>query len=238
MNIDILAFAAHPDDIELSCSGTIMKHIDQGFTVGIVDLTEGELGTRGTPELRYHEAKVAAELMGISYRHNLSLEDGFFRDEKSAIHKIIEQIRLLKPRIVLTNAISDRHPDHGRASKLVTEACFYSGLPKIKTFFQEKIQLAHRPTNVLHYIQDRYIHPNILIDITGYQNRKMECIKAFKSQFYDPNSKEPETPISSASFLENRIARDREFGRNIGVEFAEGFVFSRMNGLNNFFELI
>lgn len=235
--LDILAFAAHPDDVELSASGTLMKHIAAGARVGIVDLTQGELGSRGTVEGRYAEAADASKIMGIHHRENLKMPDGFFEiDEENKI-KIIEQIRRFRPKIVLANAISDRHPDHGRAAKLVSEACYYSGLRMIETKWDGKEQEAYRPAAVYHYIQDYYLQPDLVVDITPFFEKKIEAIKAFKSQFYDPKSDEPETPISGKEFFRFVEARMIEFGRPIGVKYAEGFTVERFPGVENLFDL-
>ena len=200
--VDILAFAAHPDDIELAASGTLMKHIADGKTVAIVDLTQGELGSRGTMETRFKEAEEASKIMGVSLRTNLKMSDGFFELSESNKRLIIEQIRRFQPTIVLANAIEDRHPDHGRASKLVSEACFLSGLLKIETAWEGQAQKPYRPVAVYHYIQDRYIEPDFLVDVTEFVERKFDCIKAYKTQFFDPNSNEPQTPISGEEFLD------------------------------------
>lgn len=237
MKLDILVFAAHPDDAELSVSGTIMKHIASGKKVGIVDLTEGQLGSRGTVETRYEEANEASKILGIQYRKNLQMEDGYF--EINAINKelIIEQVRLCQPDVVLCNAIEDRHPDHGRAAKLVAEACFYAGLRKIETFYEGENQHAFRPKAVYHYIQDEYIKPDFVIDVTQYLDRKIEAIKAYKTQFYDPDSKEPQTPISGEEFFDFIKSRMMQYGRPIGVKYAEGFTVNRFIGVNNLFDL-
>lgn len=235
--IDILAFAAHPDDIELSCSGTIMKAISQGKKVGIVDLTKGELGSRGTIETRFDEAAVASKIMGIDIRVNLRMADGFFEINKENKFRIIEQIRKYRPTIVLANAIEDRHPDHGRASQLVSEACFLAGLRRVETFYEGEIQEAHRPKAVYHYIQDHYIQPDFAVDVTAFVDRKLECIKAFKTQFYDPNSNEPITPISGAEFLDFIKGRMMQFGRPIGAQYAEGFTVERIPGVEDLFDL-
>lgn len=236
--VDILAFAAHPDDIELSASGTLMKHIAQGKTVGIVDLTRGELGSRGTIETRKEEAAHAAEIMGVSARVNLALKDGFFEHNEENLLKIVEQIRYFKPEIVLANAVEDRHPDHGRASKLVSDACFLAGLVKVKTYFSSDKQEPHRPRLVLHYIQDRYIKPDILIDVTDFYDRKMEAILAYKTQFFNPEQNGPQTPISGKDFLDFLTGRMSEMGRAIGVPFAEGFTCERTLGVNDLNHLI
>lgn len=238
MKIDILAFGAHPDDVELSCAGTVLKHIKLGKKVGVVDLTRGELGTRGSAELRMKEAAKASEILGLSFCDNLNMQDGFFKNDKEHQIEIIKKIREYQPEIVLCNAIDDRHPDHGRAAKLVAEACFYSGLIKIETQFKGKQQQAWRPKAVYHYIQDRYIKPDFVIDVTDFTAKKMEAIKAFSSQFYDPQSKEPVTPISSEDFLEHVESRMRNFGRDIGVKYGEGFTAGRYIGVRNIFDLI
>lgn len=238
MKLDILAFAAHPDDIELACSGTLMKHIQQGKKIGIVDLTEGELGSRGSVELRHQEAQDASKIMGISFRDNLKMEDGFFQHSKENLLKVVQQIRRFQPEIVLANAIEDRHPDHGRASKLVSEACFLAGLRKIETKFDGEKQAVYRPKIVCHYIQDRYIKPDFVIDMTEFYERKMEAIMAYKSQFYNPNSTEPNTPISGKDFLDSLNGRMAEFGRSIGVFYAEGFTVERTIGIDSLFDLM
>jgi bacillithiol biosynthesis deacetylase BshB1 len=236
-HVDILAFAAHPDDVELSSSGTIMKHIDAGLRVGIVDLTQGELGSRGSIELRYKEAEESSKIMGVHHRVNLKMLDGFFEINQQNKMLIIEQIRRFRPKIVLANAMSDRHPDHGRASKLVSEACFLSGLIKVETQWEGKAQEKHRPRAIYHYNQYNYIKPDFVVDVTEYYDRKMEVIKAFKSQFYDPDSKEPETPISDQGFFDFLKSRMEEYGRPIGVKYAEAFTVERYIGVDNFFDL-
>lgn len=239
MKVDILAFAAHPDDIEISCAGTLIKSIrEENKKVAIVDLTQGELGTRGTIETRYSEAMEASRIIGISRRVNLKLPDGFFRHDEESLLLIIEQIRFFQPEIVLANSITDRHPDHGRASKLVSEACFYSGLRKIETTFEGKQQEAYRPKAVYHYIQDRHIEPDFVVDISKYAEEKMNAILAYKTQFYDPESTEPKTPISGKEFKDFLFARMREFGRPVGVEFAEGFTKERYVGVKSLFDLV
>lgn len=225
--LDILAFAAHPDDVELSCSGTLMKHIHAGMSAGIVDLTQGELGSRGTVETRYSEAADASKIMGISERVNLKMEDGFFEINEANKLLIVEQIRRFRPKIVLVNAVSDRHPDHGRGSQLVSEACFLAGLRRVETSFDGESQEAYRPEVVYHYIQDYHIQPDFVVDVTDFIDRKIEAIKAFKTQFHDPSSKEPQTPISGEDFFEFITSRMREFGRTAGVKYAEGFTVER-----------
>ena len=237
-DLDILAFAAHPDDVELSCSGTLMKHIAEGKRVGVIDLTEGELGSRGSVSLRYEEAEKASKIMGLTVRENLKMRDGFFEINEENKLKIVTAIRTYRPKIVLANAIEDRHPDHGRAAQLVSEACFLAGLRKVETIVGGQLQEAYRPQVVYHYIQDRYIKPDFVVDITPYIERKMEAIQAYKSQFYDPNSTEPQTPISGADFLDFVKARCNEFGRPIGAQYAEGFTAERLVGVESFFDLV
>ena len=222
--IDILAFGAHPDDVELSCSGTLLKQKTLGNSIGIIDLTRGELGSRGIPEKRDEEAKRSSLILGLDIRENLGLADGFFEENEETLKKIITVIRKYKPRIILANAPSDRHPDHGRASQIMRRACFLSGLIKIKTKIDGKEQLPHRPKNIYFYIQDRNIGPDFVIDISGFFDKKMESILAFDSQFFSENSQEPKTPISGQEFLKFIESRSREFGRMINTEFGEGFI--------------
>ena len=238
MKLDILAFSAHPDDVELSASGTVLKHIAAGKKVGIIDLTQGELGSRGTPETRKAEAEDSSKILGLTVRHNLKMADGFFEINENNKRLIIEQIRNYKPDIILANADCDRHPDHGRASKLVSEAVFLSGLCKLNTEIGGVTQEPHRPSAVYHYIQDYYIEPDIVIDVTDFFEQKMQSILAFKTQFFDPNSSEPETPISSKEFMEYVESRMRHFGRPIGVEYAEGFTVERYPGVDLLTDLI
>lgn len=242
MKLDILAIGAHPDDVELSCSGTLMKHIDLGYKVGIIDLTQGELGTRGTAEMRLEEAKDAAKIMGVSARENLGMADGFFRNDKEHQLELIRVIRKYQPEIVFANAIRDRHIDHGRGSELISNACFLSGLLKIETFDNGVPQQHWRPKIVYHFIQDRYVSPDFVVDITDYNDRKMEAIKAYRSQFfnesYDKNSEELQTPISGQDFLDFIVSRSREMGRPIGATYAEGFTVERTAGVKNIFDLI
>lgn len=236
--LDILVIAAHPDDAELCCGGTLLKHIYQGKKVGILDLTRGELGTRGTPEIRLAESEKASQLMGISVRYNLELEDGFFENNSLNQKKIIPYIRKYRPEIILANAIDDRHPDHVRSSQLAREACFYSGLRQIYTQWEGEVQEAYRPKAVYHYIQDRYIHPDFVIDISDFMDRKLEILSAFASQFYDPNSQEPMSYISSPDFMDSIIARARELGKPIGARFGEGFTSDRFIGVKDLFQLV
>jgi len=238
MKLDILAIAAHPDDVELSASGTLMRYVAEGKKVGIIDLTEGELGTRGTVETRYEEAAEASKIMGLSARENLRMPDGFFEDNAENKRLIIEQIRKYQPEIVLANSVTDRHPDHGRAGKLIEDACFLAGLRKIETDLDGIKQLPHRPRLVAHYIQDFYLEPSFVIDVTPFVERKIEVIKAFKTQFYDPNSPEPNTPISGEEFFDFIKGRMLNMGRPAGMKYAEGFTVSRVFGVKDLFELI
>lgn len=238
MKLDILAFGAHPDDVELGCAGTILKEISLGKTVGIVDLTRGELGTRGSAEIRDQEANAAAEILGVTVRENLGMRDGFFVNDEKHQLEIIKMIRKYKPEIVLCNAIDDRHIDHGKGSKLVSDACFLSGLMKIETVLNGEKQEAWRPKLVYHYIQWKNIQPDFVVDITGFTDKKIESILAYGSQFYDPNSKEPESPISSKNFLESLNYRSRDLGRLVGVEHAEGFTVERYLAVNSLGNLL
>ena len=238
MKLDILAFAAHPDDIELACSGTLIKEIARGKKVGIIDLTEGELGSRGSSELRYEEAAKASQVMGVSIRENLNLGDGFFEINEESMLRVIEMIRKYQPEIVLCNAIKDRHPDHGRGSELVKRATFLSGLIKIETEIDGKIQEKWRPKQVFHYIQDEYIEPDFVIDITEEFETKMESIYCYSSQFYNPKSTEPQTPISSKEFIDFLDGRARQFGRSIGAKYGEGFTSSNPLKIDSLNDLI
>lgn len=237
MKVDILAFGAHPDDVELSASGTLIKHIYHGKTVALVDLTQGELGSRGTIETRYEEADAASKILGIHDRVNLKMPDGFFEHSPENLLKIVEQIRHFKPEIVLANAVEDRHPDHGKGSKLVSDACFLAGLVKITTNLFGENQIPHRPKVVYHYIQDRFIKPDFVVNVTDFVEQKFESIRSYKTQFFDPNSIEPQTPISGEEFFEFLRGRMSEFGRSIGVQYAEGFTVERLIGVDNFFDL-
>ena len=219
MKLDILVMAAHPDDAELSCSGTILKHIAAGNKVGIIDFTRGELGTRGTPEIRLQESTDATKILGLHARENLGIRDGFFRNDEESQLKLIEVIRKYQPDIVLANALEDRHPDHGKGAQLAIDACFLSGLRQIKTGDLP----AWRPTQVYHYIQDRYIEPDFVVDISAHWDQKETAIRAFKSQFFDPSSMEPASYISSPDFLHFIQARAMEMGHKIGVKYGEGF---------------
>ena len=237
MKLDILAFGAHPDDIELGCGGTIAKEITNGKKVGVVDLTRGELGTRGTAKTREEEAFNAAKILGLSMRTNLGFSDGFFVNDQKHQLSIIKMIRKYRPEIILCNAIDDRHIDHGKGSKLVSDACFLSGLIKIETKVEGVIQEPWRPKYVYHYIQWKNIEPDFVVDISGFINKKMDSVLAYKTQFFDSNSTEPETPISSKNFTDSIIYRSRDLGRLIGVEHAEGFTVERYVAVGSLFDL-
>lgn len=239
MKLDILAFASHPDDVELGCAGTLIAHIAAGKKVGIVDLTRGELGTRGTPEGRVAEAEAAASIMRLSVRENLGFADGFFTNDKEHQLKVVEKIRQYQPEIVIMNAVHDRHPDHGRGSQVVSEACFVAGLKMVPTVdVTGEQQQAWRPKVVYHFIQDRYIKPDLVVDITPFWEKKLETIRAFKSQFFNPDDTSPNTYISSPEFLRFIEARALEYGHAIGVTYGEGFTAERYIGVRNLFDLI
>ncbi len=238
MKLDILAFGAHPDDVELGCAGTILKEISLGKKVGVVDLTRGELGTRGSAEIRDREADAAGKILGLSVRENLSFRDGFFVNDEKHQLEIIKMIRKYQPEIVLCNAIDDRHIDHEKGSKLVSDACFLSGLRKIETSVDGKNQSAWRPKVVYHYIQWKNIEPDFVVDITGFTEKKIEAILAYRSQFYDANSNEPESPITSKNFLESLNYRAQDLGRLIGTEYGEGFTAERYLAVNSLGDLI
>lgn len=238
MKLDILVLSVHPDDAELGCSGTILKHIALGYKVGIVDLTRGELGTRGSAEIREQEAAAAAGILGIAVRDNLAIPDGFFENTREYQLQVIAAIRKYQPEIVITNAYYDRHPDHGRANELVEASAFLSGLRKIETFENGEPQQEWRPNMVLHFIQDNYIKPDILIDITEYWDKKVESIYAYGSQFYNPEwENEPQTYISTPEFINVVAARASEFGKSIGAKYAEGYTSRKILGVDNLFAL-
>jgi N-acetylglucosamine malate deacetylase 1 len=239
MKLDILVMAAHPDDAELGCSGTICSHIAQGKKVGIIDFTRGELGTRGTPEIRLAESEEATKILGVHARENLGFRDGFFVNDEEHLMKLIRVIRRYQPEIVLANAPFDRHPDHIKGCELAVDACFKSGLRMIETFEEDgSKQKEWRPKNVYHYIQDRYISPDFVVDISAFWDKKEASIRAFRSQFYDPNSTEPNSYLSSPAFLKFVEARNREMGHAIGVEFGEGFTSYKKLGISNLSNLI
>ena len=238
MKLDVLAIVAHADDAELFFGGTLLVSRELGYKTGIIDLTKGELSTRGTPKIRAEEAKKAAEILRLSVRDNLGLPDGFFENNKTNQMKVVEQIRKYQPRIVITNAVYDRHPDHGRSSQLVETAFFLAGLKEVKTAIEGKQQAAYRPERLYFSIQSIACEPDILIDISNVIAKKREVINAFKSQFYDPNSKEPETFISSKGFMTMLTSRAGEWGHRIGVAYAEGFTVKHVPGVKNLFDLI
>ena len=237
MKLKILAIGAHPDDIELSCAGTILKEIASGNKVGVLDLTQGELGTRGSAELRLKEADASAKILGLSCRENLGFKDGFFQNNEAHQIAIARILRKYRPDVVLSNARVDRHPDHARASKLISDACFYSGLRRIETELNGESQEAWRPKVIYNYIQDRFIVPDFVVDVSPFVDQKMEAIKAFKSQFYSPGSKEPESPLTMKNFFDFIKGRMADMGRYINVDFAEGFTAERPLGVNGFSDL-
>lgn len=234
MDIDVLAFGAHPDDVELGCAGTISKLVSEGKTVAVVDLTRGELGTRGNDKTRAEEAANAAKILKITSRENLQMKDGFILNIEENQIKAVEMIRKYRPNIVLCNAVSDRHPDHAKAAKLISDACFLSGLVKVKTYFKGEEQKHWRPKLVFHYIQWKNITPDFVIDISEFMDTKIQACLAYKTQFYDPSSKEPETPIATKDFLESITYRAQDLGRLSGVSFAEGFTVEKLPAFKNF----
>ena len=237
LKLDVLAFGAHPDDVEISAGGTVVRLVAEGKSVGIVDLTRGELGSRGSADIRDKEAKASAEILGIHVRENLRMADGFFVNDSVHQLKIIEQVRRFRPEIVLCNAVSDRHPDHGKGAKLTADACFLSGLVKIDSSWGGVAQESWRPRLVLHYIQDHYLEPDIVWDGSDYFELKMKAIRAFGSQFHNPDSREVETPISSKGFFDLLKARAVSYGRPAGMDLAEGFTVTRTLGVNDLFSL-
>ena len=238
MKLDILAIGAHPDDVELGCGATIAKEVSLGKKVGILDLTRGELGTRGSAEIRDNESKDAAKILGVAIRENLAFADGFFINDEKHQLEIIKIIRKYKPEIVLCNAIDDRHIDHPKGSKLVSDACFLSGLRKIETELKGEEQESWRPKQVYHYIQWKNLEPDFVVDVTGFMDLKIEAVKAYGSQFYNPNSKEPNSPITSKNFIDSIAYRAQDLGRLVGTEFAEGFNSERYVAVENFDKLI
>lgn len=235
--VDILCITAHPDDVEIAMAGTVLHHRSMGHTVGLVDLTAGELGTRGTPEIRAREANAAMQVLGAAFRYQLGLADGFFRADEGSLLKVVAAIRAHTPRVVLTNAVRDRHPDHGRGAALVAEACFLSGLRRVVTRLNGDEQAPWRPVSIVHAVQDHWIDPDLVVDITPHWPRKMEALRCFASQFHDPNSTEPSSPISSPDFLPFLEARAREMGRLLGVTYAEGFTVVRPPGIRDLLSL-
>jgi len=239
MKLDILVITVHPDDAELGCSGTILKHVALGKKVGIVDLTRGELGTRGTAESRLQEAEESSRILGLSVRENLGLRDGFFKNEEYEQLELIKAIRKFQPEIIIGNALHDRHPDHGRAGDLINDACFLSGLRKIETKADGVYQQPHRPRLLLQLIQDYYIKPDIVVDVTDFWDQKIDSIRAFKSQFFNAayEADEPQTYISTPEFIQVIEGRAREYGKYIGATYAEGFTCRRLLGVDNLFHL-
>ena len=234
MKLDILAFGVHPDDVELGCSGTLLAALAEGKKAGIIDLTRGELGTRGTIETRKEEAAKAAAILGVQVRENLGMADGFFQNDETNQRKVIAAIRKYRPEIILANAFEDRHPDHGRSAKLVADAAFLSGLRKIETIENGELQDIWKPSYVFHYIQDRFIQPSFVVDISGYMDQKMESVLAYSTQFFNPDLNEPQTYISSSQFLETVKARALMMGKRIGVPYAEGFYTEKTVGVKSF----
>ena len=240
MKLDILAIGVHPDDVELGCSGTLINEIKKGKKVGIVDLTQGELGTRGTIETRYQEATNAAMIMGVHVRENLKMRDGFFKDDEENQLKLIRALRKYQPEIVIGNVLHDRHPDHGRAGNMIATCSFLSGLSKIETTDEDgKQQQRWRPSNVFHYLQDWYHEPHLLIDITDSFEQRMKAIEAYSTQFHTGKTAEgPQTYISTPDFLESIVARARMFGKRVGVKYAEGFISEKSIGIRSLDALI
>jgi N-acetylglucosamine malate deacetylase 1 len=238
MKLDILAFGVHPDDVELSCSGVLLTEKLLGKKTGIVDLTQGELGTRGTAETRKQEAAVSAKILQVDVRENLGLADGFFKNDEEHQLKVIAAIRKFQPEIILCNAPEDRHPDHGRSAGLLEDAAFLSGLRKVETWEDGKLQEPWKPKYVFNYIQDRYLQPDFVIDISAVMDQKIESIKAFSTQFYNPDLNEPQTYISTPDFLDSIIYRSKMMGKMIGVAYAEGFISKKIIGFNSFNALI
>jgi bacillithiol biosynthesis deacetylase BshB1 len=235
--VDILCLTAHPDDVEISMGGTVLRHVSLGHTVGLVDLTAGELGTRGTPELRAQEAEAARRVLGAAFRYQLGLRDGFFRKDEETLLSVVRSIRRHRPRLVLTNAVSDRHPDHGRAADLVAEACFLSGLRRIGTEHDGAAQPEWRPKRVLHAVQDRWLDPDVVVDVTPFWERRMQALRCFASQFHDPLSSEPVSPIARPDFLPFVEGRCREMGRLIMASYGEGFTSATAVGVSDLLDL-
>ncbi len=238
MKLDILAIGAHPDDVEMSCGATLAKEIAAGKKVGILDLTRGDLGTRGSAEIRAEEAAAAAAILGVEIRENLALADGFFQNNKEAQLTVIRMLRKYRPEVVFCNAVDDRHIDHGKGSSLVSDACFLSGLRKIATELEGRAQEAWRPKQVYHYIQWKELTPDFVVDVTGFMEQKLEAVFAYKSQFYNAKSDEPDTPISSKNATDSLRYRNRNLGRLIGTEYAEGFTVERLVAVDSIFDLI
>lgn len=237
LKLDVLAFAAHPDDVEISAGATVAGMVRRGKKVGIVDLTRGELGSRGSADLRDHEASAAAQILGIAVRENLKLADGFFAIDELSKRAVVTMIRRYQPELVLANSLTDRHPDHGRAAQLVSEASFLAGLPKVQTYDHGVEQAAWRPQAVFHYIQDFLLEPDVVVDVSADFETKMKAISAFSSQFFDPQSREPQTPISGPEFFDFLRARAQQLGRPIGALYGEGYNVTRYLGTDDLFNL-
>lgn len=237
MKLDILAFGAHPDDVEISASGTLARQVEMGYQCGIVDLTKGEMGTRGTAEIRLQEAQNAAAVLGVAVRHNLGMADGHFINDYHHQLEVVQMIRAYRPETIIMNAPHDRHPDHGRGAELVKTAAFLAGLRRIETTWQGVKQQAHRPQMMVQYIQFQDIKPDFIVDISGYIEKKINAIKAYRSQFYDPQSNEPETVISSQGFLDSIRYRSKNMGRLIGTDYGEGFIAAQDMGVNDLMHL-
>ncbi len=235
--VDILCITAHPDDVEISAAGTVARHLALGHEVGYVELTAGELGTRGNAELRRHEAEAARRAMGAAFRYGLGLPDGFIDPDRDSVLKVIGAIRRHRPRVVITNALRDRHPDHGVAASLVARACFNSGLRRLATMHDGSAQEPWRPAMVLNMIQDRWVEPQLVVDITPHWEKKMEVLRCFASQFHDPNSREPGSPLSTPDFMPALEGRARQLGRIIGATYAEGFTLDRAAGVDDLLDL-
>ena len=238
MKLDTLVIMAHPDDAELACGGTIINQVKAGKKVGIVDLTQGEMGTRGTPEIRLQEAADAGEIMGLSVRENLGLKDVYFTNDEPNQLAVIKAMRKFQPEMVITNALKDRHPDHGKGAQLVIASAFMSGLAKVETTLDGEAQAAWRPKSIYHVVQSQYLEPDIIVDVSESWEEKMEAIKAYKSQFYDPNSSEPNTYISSPEFLKMIESRGKEYGHAIQVRYGEGFMVTKKMGVKDLFDII
>jgi bacillithiol biosynthesis deacetylase BshB1 len=236
--VDILCITAHPDDVEISCGGTVLRHIDQGCSVGLVEITAGELGTRGTSELRRREAEAARQVLGAAFRYDIGLPDGFFATEREDLLKVVQVLRRHRPKLVISNAIRDRHPDHGRGAELVARACFLSGLRRVETYEGREEQEPWRPNTLLHAIQDNWIDPDLVVDVTPYWERRMAALMCFRSQFFDPTSTEPESPIATSDFLPFLEGRMRSFGRIIHTTYGEGFTVARAPGVKDLMDLV
>jgi len=238
MKLDVLVFGAHPDDVELSCSGTILSLVAKGKKVGVVDFTQGEMGTRGTPEIRMKEAQAAADILGLSVRDNLGFKDVFFKNDDEHVLEVVKKIRQYQPEVILANAPKDRHPDHGKAANLVESAFFLSGLKKLETKLEGVDQDIWRPANLYHFIQTDWMEPSFVVDITKYWEKRMEAVKAYKSQFFDPDGIKSNTLISSLEFMHFLDGRAREFGMSIRVQYGEGFIAERMLGVSDVTSLL